>query len=316
VVRQVRLTESGLALTEADAPSGEGVRVRVTSAGICGSDLHMLAGGASTVVLGHEFGGRLDDGSLVAVRPSLPCGSCTACTAGNEHLCSQIRRHFYGASLDGGLADEVMVDERCLVPIPGGVDPTTVALVEPLAVAVHAANRIVAGPLDRILVIGGGSIGLACAAVLIDRGYPVDVSARHAHQRTAALSLGASVETGRRYSTVVDAAGTTTSLSTAADLTRSGGQIVLVALLWESVVLPPAVPIKELTLTPSMLYGSHEGDSEFASAAGLLARHPEIADALVTHRFPLDDATTAFATAANRSAGAIKVHLLPSGEQP
>jgi len=310
-VRFVRSTGTGIETVVGAAPRGDGVRVRVTSAGICGSDLHAVAAGPSPTVLGHEFGGLLDDGSLVAVQPFAPCAECPACRRGDEQLCPGTR-DFLGASRDGGLADEVLVDPRCLVAVPAGVDPAAVALVEPIAVAVHAVERARLQAGERVLVIGGGSIGLLCAAVLADRGSAVDLLARHPAQRRAAETLGAGTlragtVASRRYPVVVDAAGTASSAEQALRAVERGGRLVLVAVPWEPVAYGLALVLKEVSVVPALYYGR----GEFAAAAEVLGRHPELPGLLVTHRFSLADAATAFATAADRAAGAIKVHLIP-----
>lgn len=305
-MRSVRHTSAGIETVVGPPPGGEGVRVSVTSAGICGSDLHAVAAGPSSVVLGHEFGGLLDDGSLVAVQPFAPCGACAACGRGDEQLCPATR-DFSGATRDGGLADEVLVDPRCLVPVPRGVDPGAVALVEPLAVAVHAVGRAGLQPGDRTLVIGGGSIGLLCAAVLADRGIAVDLLARHPGQRAVAEALGAGAEATGRYRVVVDAAGTPSSAEQSVRAVERGGRIVLVALPWEGVSYGLPLVLKEASVVPAIYYGR----GAFAAAADLLGRHPELPGLLVTHRFPLEEAATAFRVAGNRADGAIKVHLIP-----
>jgi threonine dehydrogenase-like Zn-dependent dehydrogenase len=298
LIRAVRLGAEGPVLGH--RVPGEGVRVRVTSAGICGSDLHLSE---SPVVVGHEFGGLLDDGTLVAVRPLLPCGECPSCVGGREQLCAEGRRRFYGGTLDGGLADQVWVDPSSLVPAPG-VEPTAVSLVEPIAVAVHAVER--AGPADRVLVIGGGTIGLLCAAVLRDRGVPVDVSVRHEHQAAVAHAVGAGATSGR-YPVVIDAAGTASSWDQAARAAEPGGRVVLVALPWEPLGVTMRHVFHELDVISAAFY---TGD-DFVEAAAVLARRPELCDLLVTHRFGLEQAPEAFRVAADRKAGAIKVQLLP-----
>jgi threonine dehydrogenase-like Zn-dependent dehydrogenase len=310
-MRTVRLCGGQLVVEDREPPRGDGVRVRVTSAGICGSDLHMLALQQDSAVLGHEFGGLLDDGTVVAVRPTVPCGTCAWCREGRESLCHDAVSRMYGATLDGGLADEVLVDPSCVVPVPAGVVPAAVALVEPLAVAVHAVNRAAVESGTSVAVIGGGTIGLLCAVVLLGRGCVVDVVARHPRQRAVAEALGAQVETHGRYAVVVDAAGTPASAADSVRLAERGGRVILVAIPWEPLPYPLALVLKEVDVLPAMTYGAPGGDSEFADAARLLGAHPELADLLVTHRFPLDEAAEAFRVAAQRSEGAIKVHLLP-----
>jgi threonine dehydrogenase-like Zn-dependent dehydrogenase len=305
VSRSVHRTEAGIETITGPPPLGDGVRVRVTSAGICGSDLHAVADGRLPVVLGHEFGGWTDDGTLVAVMPYAPCGSCAACARGDEQLCPTGTRAFHGGTRDGGLADEVLVDPRCPVPVPAGVDPEAVALVEPLAVAVHAVNRASSG--ERALVIGGGSIGLLCAAVLADRGRGVDLLARHPAQIRAAEAIGAGTTATGRYPVVIDAAGTASSMDQAVRAVVRGGRVVLVALPWEPVSVGVGLVLKEVSVLPAVYYSR----AEFEDAAELLGRHPELPAQVVTHRFGLDDAASAFAVAGDRAAGAIKVHLLP-----
>src|SRR4051794_39808570 len=246
VSRYVRRIPSGVVTEHGPSPLGEGVLVRVTSAGICGSDLHAAAGGPIGVVLGHEFGGRTDDGTLVAVVPHAACGACPVCARGLQHLCPVGARSFHGSTIDGGLADEVLVDPRCLVAVPEPVDPATVALVEPLAVAVHAVNRASIGADDRVLVIGGGSIGLLCAAVLLDRGISVDLVARYPSQVAAAEGIGAGTSPEGRYPVVVDAAGTSSSMEQATHAAERGGSIVLVALPWDPVPLGMSLVLKEV----------------------------------------------------------------------
>ena len=290
------------------------VRVRVRSCGICASDLH-LAQWNLPVTLGHEFAGVLDDGTAVAVQPNAWCGECDRCVVGATQLCRVGASRLHGVSVDGGLADEVIVDRRCIVPLAPGVDPVIGALVEPLAVGTHAAGRVDVEPGDRVLVIGGGSIGLTTVAALGARGLDVDLVARHPHQRTGGERLGAGAELADEYGAVVDAAGTQASLDDAVARVRPGGAVVVVATYWDPVSIDAALLTKEVRVVPSAMYGhtghAHGAGSEFEAAAALLAARPEVVDALVHHRFGLDDAVEAFRVAGDRAAGAIKVLLEP-----
>ncbi len=255
------------------------MRVRVRSCGICASDLH-LAEWNLPVTLGHEFAGVLDDGTPVAVQPNAWCGECDRCLAGETQLCRHGASRLHGVSVDGGLADEVVVDRRCLVPLPHGVDPAIGALVEPLAVGTHAAGRVTVDAGDRVLVIGGGSIGLATVAALRHLGLDVDLVARHAHQRAGGDLLGAGADLGDEYGAVVDAAGTQSSLDDAVARVRPGGAVVVVATYWDPVSIDAALLTKEVRIVPSAMYGHEHGASQFEAAAALLAARPEVVDAL------------------------------------
>jgi threonine dehydrogenase-like Zn-dependent dehydrogenase len=307
-MRAVRNTERGIEVLDVDGPA-DGLTVHVAGSGICGSDLHLLGFGPMPVTLGHEFAGRLDDGSAVAVEPLIACGHCERCERGDYHLCPDVL--IIGISGDGGMAEAIAVPQRCLIPLDPGVDPVDAAVVEPLAVAVHGLRRAGLEPGARVTVIGGGSIGLAAVAVALAAGCEVAVVARHPHQRAAAEQLGAALGPSAA-DIVVEAAGTESALETATEVAVPGAAIALLGTYWDG-LRGPGFPFttKELRLVGSFAYCRHETGRDMEDAATILAADPTIADALITHRFPLEDAAEAFRVAADRAAGAIKVILQP-----
>jgi 2-desacetyl-2-hydroxyethyl bacteriochlorophyllide A dehydrogenase len=267
--------------------------------------------GGPSVTVGHEIAGRLDDGTPVAVEPLAACGDCDRCHAGHEQLCRDVLDRVYGIALDGGMADEILVPATCVIALPETIDPADASLVEPIAIAVHGFNRAEIAPDERVLVIGGGSIGLSALAVARHRGVTCDLAARHDHQNAAAEALGAGLAPGRDYDVVIDAAGTQSSISDAVRRLRPGGRLLLLGSLWSPVKIGADLAIKEITVIPSSLYGHHHGTREFADGVDVLAARPDLASTLITHRFPLDDAAEAFRVAGDRAAGAIKVVLHP-----
>jgi 2-desacetyl-2-hydroxyethyl bacteriochlorophyllide A dehydrogenase len=308
----VRVSGQGtVGVREVEPVAGDGVRVKVVSAGICGSDLHLMAMGFPAVTLGHELAGLLDDGTAVVIEPVAACGQCDGCRAGHEQLCREILQRIYGVALDGGMADEIVVDPRCIIPLPASIELTDASLVEPLAIAVHGFNRAGVTPGERVLVIGGGSIGLNALAVARHRGVVADLSARHGHQVAAGEALGADTSPGEDYDVVIDAAGTQSSIEEAFRLLRPGGRVLLLGSWWSPVQLGADVAIKEISLLSSSMYGHHHGTREFAEAVDVLAARPDLGATLITHRFPLADAVEAFRVAGDRAAGAIKVVLHP-----
>ena len=107
---------------------------------------------------------------------------------------------------------------------------------------------------------------------------------------------------------VIDAAGTESSLAASIDAVRPAGAIVVPGIYWTDITVPGlALCLKEVQLRVALYYGYHDGEREIDVAAAVLADIPELADALITHRFELEQAPAAFATAADRAAGAIKV---------
>ena len=312
-MRAVRNTERGIEVIEVPDPvaGDDEVVVRVQSSSICGSDLHLIEYGPIPFTLGHELAGVTDDGAAVAVDPSQPCGTCDQCTRGAAHLCRTGPQRARGVSSEGGMSDAIAVRRTSLVPLPDGLTPATACLVEPIGVATHATRiaGLVGG--ERVAVVGAGGIGLAAIAAARGPADEVGVVARHASQRAAGERLGAVPAEGE-YDVVFECAGTESALETAAELCKPGALIVFLSTHWTPVAIPglPAL-MKELGFRWSYTYGTHEHGTDLGDAAALLASDPTIADTLITHRFPLDDAAEAFRVAGDRAAGAIKVTMEP-----
>jgi threonine dehydrogenase-like Zn-dependent dehydrogenase len=307
----VRNTESGIRAITIEEPAGPGVRLRVASAGICGTDVSLAAMGSHDFTYGHEVAGTTPDGRAWAIEPTLYCGSCAECAGGNVQRCDAEGQGVLGIFRDGGMASEIVVPEYTLLPLPRGLPVEDACLVEPGAVAWHGLRRagLVAG--ERIAIVGGGSIGLLAAAAARRMGFEVDVVARYEHQLHAAEKLGAG-RPGGRYDVVDDTAGSPTALARCAELARPGGRVVVVSVYFETAAFPgPASLVKELSYVNAIAYDHRDGRREFADVAAMLADQPEIAETVITHRFPLAAAAKAFRVAADRSAGAIKVVLHP-----
>jgi threonine dehydrogenase-like Zn-dependent dehydrogenase len=311
-VRAVRNTADGVQVVDVPVPDGPGVRVRVRSAGICGSDLEMIRTGIAVNTLGHEIAGGTDDGVQVAIHPVIACGECEHCQAGAQQLCKVGGSSLLGVFADGGMADEMVVDPTCLSPLPTGVRIEDASLVEPAAVALHACNRAGIEAGMRVGIVGGGTIGLLCGAVARHLGADVAISVRHPSQQRAAEALGLAIDTSRNCDVVFEAAGTTSGFDDAVKRCRRRGTIVLVSTTWEPIPISfLGLQLKEITLVPAYVYGEAHGHREFDTAATILAAHPEVAPALITHRFDLSEAPHAFKIAADRAEGTIKVVLHP-----
>lgn len=294
-------------MVEVPQPRGEGVNVRVVSSSICGSDIHMMALGAlEDIVIGHEFAGIAPNGRAVAIEPVGGCGQCGFCDDGHLMHC-EAGFSLLGVYQDGGMAEYVNVPATSLVELPSGLDVRTASLVEPLAVAVHGLNRARVREGDRVLVIGAGPIGLAVGAVLRARGIQYDLMARYDHQKFAAESLGARLTPDGCYDVVMDAVGSSDSLQQSLQMIKPLGRIGLVGVFWDPVGLGAEFSAKEPELIPSSGYTCKGPTRSFDEAARVLHAYPDVAGVLVTHRYPLDGVAEAFAVAADRAAGAIKV---------
>ncbi|MGA6158737.1 zinc-dependent alcohol dehydrogenase [Stenotrophomonas sp. NPDC087984] len=310
-MRAVRNTDQGILVVEADEPKAPGVRLTVASAGICGTDVNFAAGGVQGYTYGHEFAGTAADGRCYAVEPTVYCGECDQCRAGHVQRCAAPEHGTLGIFRDGGMCDAVTVPENMLVPLPDGLDVRDACLVEPASVAWHGVRGAALTPGERVAVVGGGSIGLLAAAAARQRGLDVDIEVRHKRQRIAAERLEVGSAEGV-YDVVIDAAGSETGLARCAELARPGGRVVLLGVYQHTIPIPGIVSlVKELTYVHSIAYSRHDGIRDTEQAAALLAGNPAIAQAVITHRFPLDEAAEAFRVAGDRASGAIKVVLHP-----
>ena len=312
-MKAVRNTAGGVAVVDIDEPKGDGVLLDVTIGTICGTDTGLVAMGVAPdaeYTLGHEFAGTAD-GVAYAVEPSIYCGECDQCRAGFTQRCVGASRGTLGIFRDGGLSDVALVPEQCLVALPAGLDVGRACLVEPTAVSWRGVRRANIQAGERVVVVGGGSIGLLAVAAARAAGHEVALEARHRHQIEAGERLGAKRPDGV-YDVVIEAAGSDSGVARCAELAAPDGRVMLLGVFHGNVAVPGiATLMKELTWTAAMAYGRDSGGREVDEAAALLAADPEIAATIITHRFPLEDAAEAFRVANDRAAGVIKVALEP-----
>jgi len=312
----VKFDSKNVLVEELPAPSGGDVLVRVRACGICGSDITILDSGFPIYgIPGHEIAGELMDGTPVAIEPIDACGRCRYCVEGNYQVCPSGADKIYGIGLHGGMAEQIRVPARCLVPLPRELDARSGFLVEPLAVAIHGVRRARIEKSMRVLVVGAGTIGL-CAAVAVNAAEAeVAVVARHAAQIEAGEKLGVEIVGGEsrgEYDVVIDCAGSASATEMACESLRPNGTLLLLAPCWETIEIPGFVSIaRELEFVVSKMYGRVGSLRDIEAAAALLGAREEVSDALISHRFPLADASRAFETARDRKSGAIKVVLEP-----
>lgn len=311
------------------------VRVRVSAVGICGSDLHFYRGSFPSpagLLPGHEVGGLVDlpgdgteaqAGTPVAVEPLAWCGRCTQCLTGNYNRCP--KRTLLGVTGRGGLAEYMTAPAASLHTLPREVPPEAGNLVEPLAVCVRGTRLAQVGLGSRVLVLGAGSIGLLSIVTARAAGAAeVHVTARHASQREKAQALGADAvhgsaddaarELGERGIDVVieTVGGKASTLADAVRLVRPGGIIAMLGVFEGSTPLPALdFSLKEVSLVGSNCYARFGAGSDFSAAVSLLRARLADVRSLVTHHFALERVNEAFATAADKSTGSIKVTLAP-----
>src|ERR1700722_4537825 len=259
-------------------PGPGDVKLRVIYNGICGSDLHEyydgpvttrttphpLTGVKNPVILGHELSGEvvscgtgvedLSPGDLVAVEPLETCGRCTWCLAGQYNHCPQVALHGYNRS-GGGLAQFTVVRRSMAHRLPKGMTPMQGALIEPLAVAWHTANRCRLEAGQTVAIHGAGPIGIGVCLTLKARGVDVIIVDPSPLRRKVLKRLGAhatldpndcdpvaairDLTEGRGAHASVDAAGVPAAFKAMLHGTRVDGTAVVVAIHHHPVGIPP-----------------------------------------------------------------------------
>jgi 2-desacetyl-2-hydroxyethyl bacteriochlorophyllide A dehydrogenase len=308
-MRAVQSTPPGVTVVDVDVPN-DGELVAIRSAAICASDLKYIAWGF-TKILGHELAGTTQDGTPVAIEALFGCDGCENCNAGRYNLCAHGPTAL-GVFTDGGMSEYFAAPAHSLVRLPAGLDVADACLVEPASVGWHACRLGGVGPDRRVAVVGGGAIGLLIVAAAQRMGAgEVSLEARYPHQLQFGERLGATTACGV-YDAVIDAAGSGSALQRAIELARPGGTMVVLGVYEPDVVWPQHECFqKELRIVPSLGYCRHGGRRDFEDAAEMLAQRPELAESLITHRFPIEDAPEAFRVASDKSSGALRVVLEP-----
>lgn len=196
-------------MTVPDPTPGPGeVLLRVKGCGICGSDLHVTELGGAVrrgSVMGHEFAGEIvavgkdakgphgpwREGDRVCTMPGISCGSCLACLSGDVMGCKKLRVTGFG-EIGGGYAEYALGGERTTFRLPDRVASADGAMVEPLAVGLHAVDVAGLASGEDVLVVGAGPVGLAVAVwAKILGARKVVVSDPAAHRRELAVKFGA-----------------------------------------------------------------------------------------------------------------------------
>lgn len=318
------------------------VLLKLGAGGICGSDLHYFLHGRigsflirEPLVPGHEISGsvakvgvgvtRVRDGDKVAINPSHACGTCRACRAGRENLCSSMR--FLGSAsvfphVQGMFREYFIMGERQCYPIASAVTLSELAFAEPLAVSLHAVNR--AGNMlgKSVLVTGAGPIGclivmaarLAGAAQVVvtdvvDRPLGVAKTAgadRCLRADQLPKDAGALADVVGDADVAFEVSGSPAALATCLASVVRGGRIVQVGTLPADGLQFPAnqVMVCEIDYVGTFRFGV-----EFDWAVRYLTERRVDVQPLLSAQFPLQDADAAFRLASDKSRS-VKVQLV------
>ncbi|HMI53543.1 MAG TPA: galactitol-1-phosphate 5-dehydrogenase [Candidatus Saccharimonadales bacterium] len=319
--------------------SGE-VLVRVAACGICGSDVHGYDGSSGRrippIVMGHEAAGRiaaLGDGvhgfavdDRVTFDSTVYCGVCGPCGRGEVNLCDH--RQVLGVSCSdyrrtGAFAEFVVVPSRILYRLPDNLSFAEAALLEAVAVALHAVSLAHVSAGSQALVLGAGMIGLlaaqalrvaGCSRVLIADVDPSRLTLAQAVGVTEVVPADTglvekilNLTGGSGVDLVVEAVGRNETVGSAIASARKGGTVVLVGNISPDVTLP----LQKVVIRQIRLQGSCASAGEYPRAIELLSSGAIEVKPLITAIAPLDDGPQWFRRLHAREPNLMKVVLTP-----
>jgi L-iditol 2-dehydrogenase len=321
-------------------PGRDEVLIRVAACGICGSDVHGYDGASGRrippIVMGHEAAGTIaavgegvkcwSEGDRVTFDSTIYCGECAPCLQGNVNLCD--RRQVLGVSCGdycraGAFAEFVVVPARIVYRLPENLSFAEAALLEAVAVALHAVSLVPVAAGSRALVIGAGAIGLLLQQALMVAGcsrvFVADVDPtrlRLSSELGATGTLAASPNLARSISELtegtgvdlaVEAVGKTETVNAAIDSVRKGGSAILVGNISPEVTLP----LQKVVTRQIRLQGSCASAGEYPRAIELLSSGAIRVKPLITAVAPLADGPRWFERLYAREPNLMKVVLAP-----
>jgi L-iditol 2-dehydrogenase len=320
VVRLHASTDLRLHDEPCPVPSQDGKLIRIKAVGVCGSDLHWFSEGGigdaaleHPLVLGHEISGELEDGQRVAVDPAIPCGKCEWCLRGNPNLCPQVV--FAGHDKTDGALREVMAwDEQCLFMLPDALSFEDGVMLEPLGVAIHAVDLAHLKPGMTVGVFGCGPIGLLIIQIArLSGAVNIIATDKLPHRVDAARAFGADralitdgrpnvspilVAAGARGVDVAfEAAGEQAAVEDAFAAVIPGGKVILAGIPGDDKTSFSASIARRKGLTIKLV---RRMKHTYPRAIELVSRGLVDVRSLVTHRFPLTQASEAFRVAERR----------------
>jgi Threonine dehydrogenase and related Zn-dependent dehydrogenases len=312
------------------------VLIRVRSTGICGSDLHAFRGVHAfrkpPVILGHELAGdvvaigagvrTLTVGDRVTVMPQVGCGKCRYCREGHSNICPASRVPGAGGWV-GTFVEYFNAPAAVVVKLPPHVTYDQGALAEPLAVALHALNKVSPRTRNNLVILGAGTIGLLMAAVAPALGFRkvlatdvLDCKLRLAAALGAAKPVNVRTENlaaavretfgGDKADAVVIAAGAPDIIDQAIESVRPQGEIVYVAMVVAPITASSyPVVFWEMTVKGARTYTL----ADFNQAIDFLAAGKIAFQQLITQRFRLEEAQAGLELLDQEKADACKVML-------
>ena len=270
---------NNLAIAEVEKPK-PGLKeclIKVLACGICGTDRHIYHGeypSAKPVILGHEFGGVIEEvgsnskfkvGQVVSVDPNIVCGTCPDCVAERTAFCPDLTA--LGVNINGGLAEYVLTPDSQIYPVKADLNPLHLAFIEPLACSIRGLDLANLKGGEKVAVLGGGVIGLLVVQLAKLAGASeIVLITRQKFRRDVALKIGATrvidpnsedVNTAvTNMDVVFECAGAVETFKQAQNISRRGGSVIVLGLTASDVTIevnPFNIVVNELRIQGSFL---------------------------------------------------------------
>lgn len=326
-----------IADVNAPKPDNNKVIIDIIKTGICGSDIHNWdAGEPKGLIMGHEFTGKvvnpgsrtdLKIGDRVTALPISPCGNCEACETGNPQYCSETWTHAIGLSLDnpGGLTSTIAIRPDMVLKLPDNVTDEEGAMVEPTAVGLHAVHLADIRVGDKVLIVGGGIIGLVSAMFAKLEGAEfVAVSETNEARGKKSVKLNVAddwfnakdenflnnifTKIPNGFDVVIDCSGTTKAVESELMTVKPGGTIVLVGVSPKPIEFASVIAVmKELTIKGAIAYTKEE----FKNCISLMANKKIDVMKFVDDIVPLEEIQKAYERLTSGTDDAVKIMIDP-----
>ncbi len=313
------------------------VIIRVKACGICGSDLHYFEGGNPLeLILGHEFSGVVVDpgsrrdlrvGDRVTGLPISPCMKCEACKTGNIQYCPDTWTNGVGLSLtnSGGYAEYLSCRADMVKKLPDKVTFYGATLVEPSAVSLHAVNLANVKVGDKVLIIGGGIIGMMAAefARLNGASY-IAIMETNLKRGKKALRYGSVKELFNAndkdvvnkalkkskggFDKVIECCGNQYAVSEAIMTVKPGGTVVLVGVSNGNISIPVVAGVmKEINMQGAIAYT----EKEFETCIELIEKKVINVEKYIDSKIGLDKVQDAFVDLTSGNTDKVKIIIKP-----
>ena len=294
------------------------VRIKVRVGGVCGSDIHVWRGTNIYAIyplnLGHEISGEVESvgdeadelkiGDRVVLEPFQCCGTCYACRCGRPNVCQSLQ--VYGAHIDGGFCEYLVVPRKNLHKIPDGLSFEQASLIEPYTIAAQCAWRADVRAGDIVLVHGAGPLGLIVANTVSRVGATVIMSEVNQHRLESAKIFGANylinpkendlkeminkITDGMGPNVIFEATGVPELLSESVKIASVAGRIVPLAFGTQ----PIPILFSEINKKELAILGSRHQTFKFKPVIENFVQHLDKVDELITGTFAAEDFMQAF----------------------